>query len=207
MAAPVIDQGQQARTIGKGRWWEEYDPAYGICREGQSQPFCSGSARITGHTRPYRVANQADAPPESPQAPPAAVVAVAVPVHSVHPSTIPYHLKSPLRLLPVLHDMPRNHNPGTLRNRNRITNKTRLKIIHGNVEADPFGLEEDEEKARVISTAGVDAEDANVSLSLAASLVVCPVFALCPTTPLIVTQPVGALSLAAGRGNILTHQC
>lgn len=63
--------------------------------------------------------------------------------------------------MPVLHDMPRNHNPGTLRNRNRITNKTRLKIIHGNVEADPFGLEEDEEKARVISTAGVDAEDAN----------------------------------------------
>jgi enhancer of polycomb-like protein len=63
--------------------------------------------------------------------------------------------------------MPRNHNPGasTLRNRNRVTNKTRLKIVHGNIDADPLVLDEDEEKARVISTAGVDAEDANVSPS------------------------------------------
>jgi hypothetical protein len=62
--------------------------------------------------------------------------------------------------------MPRNHNPGasTLRNRNRVTNKTRLKIVHGTIDADPLVLDEDEEKARVISTAGVDAEDANVSL-------------------------------------------
>jgi enhancer of polycomb-like protein len=62
--------------------------------------------------------------------------------------------------------MPRNHNPGSLRNRNRITPKTRLKIVHGNIDADPVVLEEDEEKARVVSTAGVDAEDANVSRSL-----------------------------------------
>ncbi|THH11138.1 hypothetical protein EW146_g8143 [Bondarzewia mesenterica] len=59
--------------------------------------------------------------------------------------------------------MPRNHNPGpsTLRNRNRVTNKTRLRVIQGNIDADPVAFDEDEEKARVISTAGVDAEDAN----------------------------------------------
>ncbi|KLO14831.1 hypothetical protein SCHPADRAFT_294586 [Schizopora paradoxa] len=61
------------------------------------------------------------------------------------------------------HDMPRNQNAGNLalRNRNRVTNKTRLKVIKGNIEADPIILDEDEERARVISTAGVDAEDAN----------------------------------------------
>lgn len=59
--------------------------------------------------------------------------------------------------------MPRNPNagPSTLRNRNRVTNKTRLKVIHGNIDADPHVLDEDEEKARVVSTAGVEAEDAN----------------------------------------------
>jgi hypothetical protein len=64
----------------------------------------------------------------------------------------------------LLHVMPRNPNagPSTLRNRNRVTNKTRLKIIQGNIDADPLILDEDEEKARVVSTAGVDAEDANV---------------------------------------------
>ena len=60
--------------------------------------------------------------------------------------------------------MPRNQNRGNLalRNRNRVTNKTRLKVLKGNIEADPIVLDEDEEKARVVSTAGVDAEDANV---------------------------------------------
>ncbi|KAI6018157.1 enhancer of polycomb-like-domain-containing protein [Pisolithus microcarpus] len=59
--------------------------------------------------------------------------------------------------------MPRNHNLGTstLRNRNRVTNKTRLKVIQGNIDADPLVLDEDEEKARIVNTAGVDAEDAN----------------------------------------------
>lgn len=59
--------------------------------------------------------------------------------------------------------MPRNHSLGTstLRNRNRVTNKTRLKVIQGNIDADPLVLDEDEEKARIVSTAGVDAEDAN----------------------------------------------
>jgi hypothetical protein len=63
--------------------------------------------------------------------------------------------------------MPRNLNLGasTLRNRNRVTNKTRLKVVTGNIDADPLVLDEDEEKARVVSTAGVDAEDANVSPS------------------------------------------
>ncbi|KAH9949542.1 enhancer of polycomb-like-domain-containing protein [Amylocystis lapponica] len=59
--------------------------------------------------------------------------------------------------------MPRNHNagPSTLRNRNRVTNKTRLRVITEAIDADPIVLDEDEEKARVVSTAGVDAEDAN----------------------------------------------
>ena len=61
--------------------------------------------------------------------------------------------------------MPRAHNPGpsTLRNRNRVTNKTRLHIVQGTLDADPLAFDEDEEKARIVSTAGVDAEDANVS--------------------------------------------
>jgi hypothetical protein len=61
--------------------------------------------------------------------------------------------------------MPRNLNLGasTLRNRNRVTNKTRLRVVTGNIDADPLVLDDDEEKARVLSTAGVDAEDANVS--------------------------------------------
>ena len=62
--------------------------------------------------------------------------------------------------------MARNQHagPSTLRNRNRVTNKTRLKIIKESIDADPIVLDEDEEKARVVSTAGVDAEDANVCL-------------------------------------------
>ena len=64
--------------------------------------------------------------------------------------------------------MPRNHasGPATFRNRNRVTNKTRLRVIKGPVEGDPLAFDEDEEKARVVSTAGVDAEDANVSTVL-----------------------------------------
>ncbi|KAF9445195.1 hypothetical protein P691DRAFT_676156 [Macrolepiota fuliginosa MF-IS2] len=61
--------------------------------------------------------------------------------------------------------MPRNHLPGasTLRNRNRVTNKTRLKIYHGNLDAEALLIpDEDEEKHRLTNlVAGVDAEDAN----------------------------------------------
>ena len=64
--------------------------------------------------------------------------------------------------------MPRNHHPAasTLRNRNRITNKTRLKIHQGSLDADAILIpDEDEEKYRLTNlVAGVDAEDANVSL-------------------------------------------
>ncbi|KAJ3812653.1 enhancer of polycomb-like-domain-containing protein [Lentinula aff. lateritia] len=52
--------------------------------------------------------------------------------------------------------------PSTLRNRNRITNKTRLKIIHGDIDVDQIIPDEDEEKNRLLqSVAGVDQEDAN----------------------------------------------
>lgn len=54
--------------------------------------------------------------------------------------------------------------PSTLRNRNRINNKSRLKIILGNFEADSLIPDEDEEKHRLQqSVLGVDQEDANVS--------------------------------------------
>lgn len=65
-----------------------------------------------------------------------------------------------LRLFPGLHDMPRIHNPTTLRSRNRVTNKTRLKIHHGDIDFDP----DDSPIPISNDTAGVDAEDANVSL-------------------------------------------
>lgn len=61
--------------------------------------------------------------------------------------------------------MPRNNAPAasTLRNRNRITNKTRLKIHQGSLDADAVLIpDEDEEKHRLTNlVAGVDAEDAN----------------------------------------------
>jgi len=60
--------------------------------------------------------------------------------------------------------MPRNHAPAasTLRNRNRITNKTRLKIVQGSLEDAVLIPDEDEEKHRLTNlVAGVDAEDAN----------------------------------------------
>jgi enhancer of polycomb-like protein len=63
--------------------------------------------------------------------------------------------------------MPRLvHPPTTLRNRNRITNKYRLKIIHGNIDTDPFIPDEDDEKSRSnLAVAGVDQDDANVSFA------------------------------------------
>ena len=70
---------------------------------------------------------------------------------------------------------PRNQptaNP-SLRNRNRVTNKTRLKVIKENIDADPIVLDEDEERARVVSTAGRDAEDANVSIGFFNDLFLC----------------------------------
>lgn len=55
--------------------------------------------------------------------------------------------------------MPRIHNPTTLRSRNRVTNKTRLKIHIGDIDFDP----DDTPITISNDTAGVDAEDANVS--------------------------------------------
>ncbi|KAG7452940.1 uncharacterized protein BT62DRAFT_36151 [Guyanagaster necrorhizus] len=48
------------------------------------------------------------------------------------------------------------------RNRNRITNKSRLKIVRGDVAVEPIILDEDEEKNRLLqSVAGVDQDDVN----------------------------------------------
>ncbi len=52
---------------------------------------------------------------------------------------------------------------GGLRTRNRVTNKTRLKVIDGDVEdAELVFLEEDSDKNKVLDTAGVEHEDAKV---------------------------------------------
>ena len=61
--------------------------------------------------------------------------------------------------------MPRLVNPPTtLRNRNRITNKYRLKIHKGDIDTDPFIPDEEDEKSRSnLAVAGVDQDDANVS--------------------------------------------
>lgn len=56
--------------------------------------------------------------------------------------------------------MPRPHIPTTLRARNRVTNKTRLKIHRGDIDFDP----DDAPISLSNDTAGVDADDANVSL-------------------------------------------
>ncbi|KAF8329698.1 enhancer of polycomb-like-domain-containing protein [Cantharellus anzutake] len=50
---------------------------------------------------------------------------------------------------------------GGLRTRNRVTNKTRLKVIDGDVEdAELVFIEEDSDKNKVLDTAGVEHEDA-----------------------------------------------
>lgn len=70
----------------------------------------------------------------------------------------------------VIHGMPRAGQPpaSTLRNRNRITNKTRLRVFRGNVDADPIIPDEDEEKNRLHAAShGVDLEDANVCFAQA----------------------------------------
>ncbi|KAG5221303.1 Enhancer of polycomb protein [Salix suchowensis] len=68
----------------------------------------------------------------------------------------PQHAPAPL------HDMPRNLVPAnSTRNRNRIGNKTRLKIYRGLIDADPLLLDEDNFGSNSIQTAGVDAEETN----------------------------------------------
>jgi hypothetical protein len=104
--------------------------------------------------------------------------------------------------------MPRNLHPGasTLRNRIRITNKTRLKIHQGNLEADVLLIpDEDEEKHHLTNlVAGVDAEDANVSphpLVVAATSLL---FGGCADRGLL-TNPVGT-PLAGGFVRVASEQ-
>ena len=80
--------------------------------------------------------------------------------------------------------MPRIHNPTTLRSRNRVTNKTRLRIHRGDIDFDP----DDTPIPISNDTAGVDAEDANVSnpflcLFCAAGSVVVRLVGLCLMAP------------------------
>jgi hypothetical protein len=66
-----------------------------------------------------------------------------------------------------IHDMPRNPPAAsTLRNRNRITNKSRLKIYQGSLDADVALIPDEDEERHLLNNlvAGVDAEDANVCI-------------------------------------------
>ena len=63
--------------------------------------------------------------------------------------------------------MPRNPPAAsTLRNRNRITNKSRLKLYQGSLDADFILIPDEDEERHIFNNlvAGVDAEDANVSI-------------------------------------------
>jgi enhancer of polycomb-like protein len=62
--------------------------------------------------------------------------------------------------------MPRNPPAAsTLRNRNRITNKSRLKLYQGSLDDFVVLIPDEDEEKHILSNlvAGVDAEDANVS--------------------------------------------
>lgn len=62
--------------------------------------------------------------------------------------------------------MPRNEQQksNTLRSRQRITNKTRLRVIHGTIhDAEAVNIGEDDPRGILINTQGVEAEDAAVS--------------------------------------------
>ncbi|KIM33675.1 hypothetical protein M408DRAFT_14308 [Serendipita vermifera MAFF 305830] len=58
--------------------------------------------------------------------------------------------------------MPRPDQPksSTLRSRQRITNKTRLRVVHGNIDAETVTIGEDDGRGVLHSTQGVEAEDA-----------------------------------------------
>ncbi|KAG8826414.1 Enhancer of polycomb-like protein 1 [Serendipita sp. 401] len=58
--------------------------------------------------------------------------------------------------------MPRNEQPksSTLRSRQRITNKTRLRVVHGSIDAETVTIGEDDGRGVLHSTQGVEAEDA-----------------------------------------------
>ena len=63
--------------------------------------------------------------------------------------------------------MPRNPPAAsTLRNRNRITNKSRLKLYQGSLDADVVLIPDEDEEKHMLNNlvAGVDAEDANVRI-------------------------------------------
>ena len=46
--------------------------------------------------------------------------------------------------------------------KNRITQKTRLRIVRGQLDVDAIILDDEEERNKVLASQGVDAEDANV---------------------------------------------
>lgn len=58
--------------------------------------------------------------------------------------------------------MPRNEQTksSTLRSRQRITNKTRLRVVHGSIDAETVTIGEDDGRGALHSTQGVDSEDA-----------------------------------------------
>jgi len=54
--------------------------------------------------------------------------------------------------------------------KNRVTQKTRLRVVRGQLDVEAVVLDDEEERNRVLASQGVDAEDANVSGSSAVAL-------------------------------------
>ena len=80
--------------------------------------------------------------------------------------------------------MPRNPPAAsTLRNRNRITNKSRLKLHRGSLDTDLLLFPDEDEEKLILNNlvAGVDAEDANVTILPTTFLPRHPSFGGCAT--------------------------
>jgi len=92
---------------------------------------------------------------------------------------------------------------GGLRTRNRVTNKTRLKVIDGDVEdAELVFLEEDSDKNKVLDTAGVEHEDAKVcGHQLRSWTDLLPAPSQMPDTPLFPLFFIGCAIMSANSAN------
>jgi hypothetical protein len=73
---------------------------------------------------------------------------------------------TPLLCVSTLNDMVRNVQATTATGlrKNRVTQKTRLRVVRGQLDVEEaIVLDDEEERNRVLASQGVDAEDANVS--------------------------------------------
>ena len=75
---------------------------------------------------------------------------------------------TPFLCVSSLNDMVRNLHATTAAGlrKNRVTQKTRLRVVRGELDDEAILIDDEEERNRVVASQGVDAEDANVSCSL-----------------------------------------